>query len=205
MRYSETWPVDAHRWDTMVIDPGKLAEIEACAQWALTHKDRYVAIEDMTARDELGREGKGIPWWMIAALHRRESDTDERGNPRFDTYLGNGQPLSHRTTIVPVGRGPFATFEAGALDAFKVDGLSSILDWRLEKVLYQVQLFNGVGYFLHGLPSPYVWAGTNIQHPGKYTSDGHFDPHKVDQQPGCAALIALMAKLDPSITFVRET
>jgi lysozyme family protein len=205
MRYSSKWGVYAKQWDRMVIQRRRGADFESCARFALLNKDRYVEIQDLTAHDELGREGEGIPWWMIAALHRRESDTDEEGNPRFDTYLGNGQPLNRKTTIVPIGRGPFKTFEDGALDAFKVDGLSSVLDWRLEKVLYQCEIFNGTGYNARGLPSPYIWAGTNIQKSGKYTGDGKWNGRAWDTQPGCAPIIATIARLDPSVTFVRET
>jgi lysozyme family protein len=34
---------------------------------------------------------------------------------------------------------------------------------------------------------------------GKYIADGHYDPHVVDHQLGCAALLSRMAALDPSI------
>lgn len=205
MRYAEKWPQYAKQWDAMAIKPAKLAEFESCARFALLHKDRYSAIQKLTAYDGLGREGEGIPWWMIAAIHRRESDADKQGNPRFDTYLGNGQPINRKTTIVPIGRGPFKTFEDGCLDAFKVDGLSSWLDWRLEKALYASEILNGVGYFLRGLPSPYIFAGTNIQKAGKFVSDGHFNRLFVDQQPGCAPLIFTIARMSNDISFVRET
>jgi lysozyme family protein len=183
----------------MRIKPARVAEFERMARFAIEHKPRYVAIQEMTARDGLGREGEGVPWWMIAALHRRESDAD------FTTYLGNGEPLNRKTRLVPKGRGPFKTFENGALDAFNVDGLSAVIDCRLEKVLYYCELFNGTGYDSRGLPSPYLWAGTNIQKPGKYVADGKWDGRTIDKQPGCAPLIASIAKLDPSIQLVRES
>jgi len=199
MRYGAKWSEYARQWDAMRINPPRVAEFVRLAQFAIEYRARYVAIQEMTARDGLGREGEGVPWWMIAALHRRESDAD------FKTYLGNGEPLNRRTRLVPKGRGPFASFEAGALDAFKVDGLSAVLDWRLEKVLYYCELFNGTGYHARGLPSPYLWGGTNIQKPGKYVADGKWNGRVVDTQPGCAPLIAAIAKLDPSVQFVRES
>lgn len=187
MRYGAKWPEYAAQWDRMTINsPAKFTRI---ASSILAHKQRYQAIEN----------GTGVPWYMIGVLHMRESDCN------FDTYLGNGQSLHRVTTIVPKGRGPFATFEAGAVDALKIDGLTAVQDWRLEKILYYCELFNGAGYNNRGLPSPYIWGGTNIQKPGKYTSDGHFDPNVWDPQPGCAPILASLAKLDPTIIFIRET
>ncbi len=189
MRYGLKWPVYAKEWDGMVIKPSRLPEFTAIAKKILANKARYQAIEAVT----------GVKWYHIAVLHMRESS----GN--FNTYLGNGQPLSQRTTIVPKGRGPFKTFEEGAIDALKIDGLSSIHDWRLEKILYYCETFNGLGYEAHGLPSPYLWGGTNQQKPGKYVRDGVFDSAAMDTQPGCAPILATLAKMDPTIHFTRET
>lgn len=189
MRYGNKWPLYAKQWDRMAIKPSRIPEFEALAQRILAHKDRYLTIEAAT----------GVPWYLVALLHTRES------NGNFNTYLGNGQRLDRVTTSVPKGRGPFATFEDGAIDALKIDGLTSVQDWRLEKVLYYCELFNGAGYDRRGLPSPYVWGGTNVQKPGKYVSDGRFNPRVWDTQPGCAPILATLAKDDSSIQFVRET
>jgi lysozyme family protein len=189
MRYSAKWPVYAKQWDAMAFQSRRVAQFDAAARVALANKPRYLAIAART----------GVTWPHIAVLHRRESDAD------FTTYLGNGNPLNHKTTDVPEGRGPFKTFEDGAIDALHVDGLDSVKDWRLEKILYYCELFNGTGYDRRGLPSPYVWSGSTIQRPGKYVSDGKWDGRRWDTQPGCAPLIATIAKLDPSITFTRET
>lgn len=188
MRYGTKWPVYAKEWDTMVINSGRITEFTKLAQFAIDHKDRYKNIETQT----------GVVWPLIAVLHRRESDAN------FNTYLGNGDSLSRPTRNVPRGRGPFSSFEAGAKDALKLDGLTSVLDWRLEKMLYYCEVFNGTGYNNRGLPSPYIWGGTNIQHRGKYVSDGHFDGGVMDTQPGCAPILFMIAKLDPSVVYVRE-
>lgn len=188
MRYGTKWPGYAKQWDSMKIKAGREAEFKQLASFAIANKARYKIIELRT----------GVPWYMIAALHRRESDAD------FRTYLGNGDPLSRKTSNVPAGRGPFPTFEAGAIDALKYDGLTSVSDWRLEKVLYYAELFNGAGYDMRGLPSPYLWGGTNIQKPGKYVGDGRWSSSAVDGQPGVAPLIWEIAQLDPSIKFTRE-
>lgn len=188
MRYSLKWPQYKEQWDSMKILPSWQTKFEFYANSAMNHSRQYMVIEQFTS----------VPWAMIACIHRRESDSN------FNTYLGNGDPLSYRTTHVPRGRGPFKTFEDGAIDALKLDGLSDVKDWRLEKILFYMEKFNGGGYDAHHLPSPYLWAGTSIQRPGKFTSDGHWDPHAIDRQLGCAPLLKCIMKLDQSIEYQRE-
>jgi lysozyme family protein len=191
VRYADIWPRYAKYWDAMTINPSREKEFNNDAQFAVTHKLFYTEIEDAT----------GVPWEMIAVIHRRE------GNANFSTYLGNGQPLIEKTTIVPIGRGPFLGSEAfidGGIDAVKVEGWGSILDWRVEKQLYYCLLFNGVGSEAWGHPSSYIWGGTNIQQPGKWIRDHVWSSTVMDIQPGCAPLLASIAKLDSSVTFTRE-
>jgi lysozyme family protein len=174
----------------MIISGDRIDEFTHEAQHIINHKAQYKPIEDAT----------GVPWAMIGIIHLRES------NCNFATYLGNGQLLTHRTTIVPKGRGPFASFYDGAVDALKFDGLASIHDWRLEKILYYCESFNGFGYEMyHGVPSPYIWGGTNIQKIGKYVSDGHWNGAVWDPQPGCAPVLRKIMDLDPTVTFERES
>lgn len=189
MRYGAKWPEYAVMWDKMVIKPNREAEFRKLAQGLIINKARYVTIEKLT----------GVPEYMIAVLHLRESSAN------FNTYLGNGEPLNRVTRLIPKGRGPFASFEKGAVDALNVDGLASVKDWRLEKTLYYCELFNGAGYNNRGLPSPYIWGGTNIQRPGKYIADGKWSSTAVDGQPGCAPILYMMSKLDPTIKFTRES
>ena len=173
----------------MVINPDRQSEFHRLAQFAVDHKTRYQAIEAKT----------GVPWWLVAVLHRRESDAD------FNTYLGNGDPLDRPTRDVPRNRGPFASFEDGAVDALHLDGLDKVPDWRLEKALYYAELFNGGGYDARRLPSPYIWGGTNQQKRGKYVSDGKWNGQAWDSQPGCAPMIKAMMDLDKTIQPIRET
>lgn len=172
----------------MKIRAGRQKEFDRIADRLIANKERYVAVEKDT----------GVPWWMIAVLHLRESDAN------FKTYLGNGEPLSRKTRLVPKGRGPFESWHEGAVDALRFDRLTTIKDWRIEKVLYFCESFNGFGYAMRGLPSPYVFGGTSVQRPGKYIADGRWSGTTMDSQPGCAPIIQALAKLDPTIEFTRE-
>ncbi len=192
MEYGAKWPEYAKQWDSMKIIPGRMAGFQSDAKFAIQHKDTYKKIEAAT----------GVPWAMVACLHRRESSAN------FSTYLGNGDPLSRVSTHVPKGRGPFLgpnAFVDGAVDALRLDGLAAVKDWRLEKQLYWMEKYNGTGYHTKDLPSPYVWGGTNIQKPGKWIADHVFDSKYMDTQPGCAPLLRAIADLDPTVKFVRET
>ncbi len=189
MRYSLKWPQYAAEWDRMAINRSREAEFHNLAQFAIDHKDQYAAVEKAT----------GVPYPMVAVLHRRESDAN------FSTYLGNGDSLFHRTVHVPRGRGPFNSFLAGAKDALHLDGLDAVIDWRIEKILYWCEIFNGTGYNNRGIPSPYIWGGSNIQARGKYVRDGVWSPSAWDMQPGCAPILQQIAVLDPTVKYVRET
>ena len=189
MKYGSKWPEYAKQWDRMTVKPARMADVKRAAARLVSYKPRYESVAELT----------GVPWWLIAVLHLRESDAD------FKTYLGNGEPLTRRTRLVPKGRGPFKSWEEGAIDALRYDGLTSIIDFRIEKALWLAERFNGLGYENRGLPSPYVFGGTNIQKPGKYVADGRWSSNVWDQQLGVAPVLAEMAKQDPSIKFVRET
>ena len=210
--YREEWPKISEtiqRFGTDGIKTDRREEMKKYAQFAIDHKDKYIAVEKAT---------NGVPWPVVAVNHRRESDCD------WDSYLGNGQKLNRRTTITPEGRGPFcqslpAPFEAfirGAIDAYAIDGLSAVHQsgdkwvlgqewgsWPIEKMIYYCIRFNGWGYYPK--PSPYAWGGTIIQVKGKYNPDGHYNPNEWDTQPGCAPMLWMIGYLDTSVHFTRES
>jgi lysozyme family protein/peptidoglycan hydrolase-like protein with peptidoglycan-binding domain len=170
-------------WDTMKIHPDVVNRADAAAEKILAGKDRYVPIERKT----------GVPWFYIGVVHHRESDNN------FNTYLGNGQPLNRRTTIVPIGRGPFESFEAGAIDALQHEDMIGITDWSLERIAYLLEAFNGFGYQSKGVNSPYLWAGSNQYTSGKYVADHDFRPDVVDRQLGSMVVLARLAAKDPDV------
>jgi len=187
--YGSKWPVYKVQWDGMSLKAAQLSEINATAKRLVAAKARYQVVEKAT----------GVPWWWIACVHEREASQS------WSASLAQGDPWNRVSTHVPRGRGPFPSWEAAAIDALKLDGVTKVVDWRLEKALYYWELYNGWGYFNHGVPSPYVWGATSVQRPGKYVSDGVWSSTATDKQLGCAAMLKAMMKLDPSINPARET
>lgn len=150
-------------------------------------RTRYQTIEAKT----------GVPWVFIAVAHQRESSQD------WSRSLAQGDPWNRKSTHVPAGRGPFKSFEDAAVDALVncAPYAARNKDWSTGGLLTMLEQYNGLGYFNRGLPSPYIWSGTDQYVKGKYIADGKFDANTVDKQPGSAGLILAMQQLDPSITF----
>lgn len=101
--------------------------------------------------------------------------------------IGTGK----KTTLVPKGRGPFSSWEEAAVDALMnchpYAGKNK--DWSIAGTLDILERYNGLGYRNKGLPSPYLWAGTDQYVKGKYVADGKYDPNHVDQQLGVAPIL----------------
>lgn len=154
---------------------------------ASSAKERYQAIEAET----------GVPWYFIAVAHQRESSQD------WSRSLAQGDLWNKTSTHVPKGRGPFASFEDAAVDALVncAPHAARNRDWSIGGLLTMLEQYNGLGYFNRGLPSPYIWSGTDQYLKGKYVADGKFDPNVVDKQLGCAGLILAMMQIDSSISF----
>lgn len=157
-------------------------------------------IEANRARYEQVSKATGVPWDVIGVIHYRESSLDFLG------VLHNGQKIigtGKKTTLVPKGRGPFNSWEESAIDALMNAGPKIGLnkDWSVAGTLEALERYNGLGYRKKGLPSPYLWAGTDQYVKGKYVADGKYDPNHVDQQLGCAAiLMKLREKSEPAPT-----
>ncbi len=162
-------------------------EFGSIAKSLVAAKARYQAVETKT----------GVPWFVIAVIHERESSQN------WGRSLAQGDPWNRVSVHVPAGRGPFMSWESAAIDALvNCDPhLARKTDWTAAGTMTNLELYNGAGYANRGIPSPYVWAGTDQYRSGKYVADGKFDPRAVDQQPGCANLILAMMALDPTITF----
>lgn len=183
-----------NNWTNLQIRPNRVADAQKQAKLLQQGESIYQEIESKS----------GVPWWFVGLCHYRES------NYNFNTYLGNGQSLSQRTTIVPVGRGPFTgptAFVDGALDALRLQGFVGATDWGIARVLYRLEGFNGYGYHGYGVNSPYLYGGSTCYGPpeargGKYVADHDFNPDVIDTQLGTAVILKSLMELDSSISFV---
>lgn len=178
-------------WDGVQIKTDRKVAMEAAANKVAAGRRHYEAISAAVR----------VPWWFIGFLHLRESDCN------FARHLHNGDSLQRRTVQVPANRPPWKprngkayTFEESAEDALMMKGLHLIKDWSIERILYEAERFNGFGYLQYrGIPSPYVWGGTNKQKPGKYVADGVYSPTTWDVQPGVAAVLKILLDREPDL------
>lgn len=180
-------------WDRVKVTKTKAAEKEARA--IIASRAQY--------------EGWSVPWFVIGIIHTREAGSP----PDFKAVLHNGERIvgtGKKTKLVPKNRGPFSTWKQATTDALRIDHLDEITwddGWGPEHVAWALEAFNGFGYRSHGIPSPYLWGGTNVQVSGKYVSDGKYDAGTMDPQIGGMALLKELMALDPSVSFspVPET
>ena len=136
-----------------------------------------------------------VPWWFVAVIHERESSQN------WMASLAQGDPWNQVSTHEPVGRGPFQSWQAAAIDALVYchPYAGKNRDWSTGGTLTLLEEYNGLGYAGKGLPSPYLWSGTDQYIKGKYIKDHVYDPNVIDVQMGCAGLLLTMMKLDNSI------
>jgi hypothetical protein len=96
-RHQRLKAANATRWASAKIT----RDATVPARRVVAAKPRYRAVVART----------GVPWFAIAVIHEREVAQ------RWDTQLGQGDPLNCVSVHVPAGRGPFANWEDGAYDA----------------------------------------------------------------------------------------
>lgn len=160
---------------------------DSAARRLVAAKSHYQTVERVTR----------VPWFVIAVIHEREASQSWSGS------LAQGDPWDKVSVHVPVGRGPFKSWEEAAVDALvKCPPYAARWkDWSAGGAMTLLEQYNGLGYAAKGRPSPYVWAGTDQYTSGKYVRDGVYDPSVVDKQLGCAGLLKAMMAIDPTITF----
>lgn len=185
------------RWQHMVINPARLNEIDHVAKVLIQAKPRLQAISTLTH----------VPWAEIGIISYREAGlVYQHGLPvdmRWDRNIAQGDPWVHRSIHVPKGRGPFKSWEDAAYDALVncAPYAAKWKDWTIGGALTLLEQYNGLGYASMGKPSPYIWAYTDQYIKGKYTGDGRYDANAVDQEIGCAPLLARMYLMDNSISL----
>jgi lysozyme family protein len=172
------------KFQTCTVRPAISDDVENVITRMVSARRRYQAVALRTR----------VPWHVIAVIHNLEC------SGRFDCHLHNGDSLSRRTVNVPAGRPmigkPPFSWEDSAVDALTFDGFASWTDWSVAGTLYKIERYNGVGYRNRGLPSPYLWSGSQHYTKGKYVADGKFDPNAVSSQLGAAVVLRRMADQD---------
>jgi lysozyme family protein len=176
---------NVRRWNAAKLTRGP--EFLPVAKRLVAAKQRYMTVAVQT----------GIPWVFIAVTHQRESSQNWSGS------LAQGDPWDKVSVHVPKGRGPFKSWEEAAYDALVncAPYASRNKDWSIGGLLTKLEEYNGLGYAAKGVPSPYIWSGTDQYKSGKYVADHVYNSEAVDKQLGCAGLIMAMMSLDASIKF----
>lgn len=198
---------NARRWAAMNVkrDRQPTFDVQARKLIETSAKARYIGVTE-----RLRQAGyQPVPWWFIAIVSVREYG----GPPRWDRQLGQGDPLDQVSHNEPAGRGPFFSHPGDVTpgnDAWTRCCLDALIDcaphaakwadWSPGGVMTLFEAYNGYGYAQMGVPSAYVWSGSDQYVSGKYIRDHVYDANAVDVQLGCAPLLARMIALDPTIT-----
>lgn len=171
--------LNAQRWEQSSIPKHRLHEAQVIAQRIERNRARYESVSKST----------GVPWHVIASLHNMEASGD------FTKHLHEGSSLKFRTKYVPKGRplppaNPPFSWEFSATDALMFDKMYLKRWWLLGEALTACEYYNGSGYAKYHpeTPSPYLWAATTVERPGKYVADGKWSPTARSAQVGVAAI-----------------
>lgn len=166
-------------FQTMEIDQDRFGEIDAIVDRIVANRSAYGTVARQV----------GAPWYFVAAIHNMESGL------RMNRHLHNGDPLTARTRHVPAGRPaagePPFTWEESAIDALKLRRIDRVSDWTLERLLYELEGYNGWGYRLYHahVKTPYLWSFSSQYTSGKYVADGRWSDTAVSRQCGAAVIV----------------
>lgn len=189
-KFADRRTVYARQWADMEIDPGRTAQIDKAARQLIASKARYQIVASRV----------NVPWFFIACTHWREASGS------FAGVLHNGERIigkGVKTKLVPAGRGPFATWEAAAIDALTIPphDMRKVNIDGIERFAYECEKYNGFGYYFKGVPSAYLWSFSSIYKGGKYVADGKWSSSAMDIQIGVMPLLRRMMVLDATIGF----
>ena len=170
-------------WATANVRPNWKPRATQIAGKMIANRARYEAVASKIPP---------TPWYFISVIHQMEGDMN------FNTHLHNGDSLSGRTIHVPAGRPPFPpangaryTWEESAYDALtSEEGINLSGEWDIARMLWRFETFNGFGSRLNfGVPTAYLWSGTDYYEKGKYRADHDWDPNLVSDQVGCVPIL----------------
>ncbi len=137
--------------------------------------------------EQVSKDLNNIPWAFIGIIHGMECGFN------FAGHLHNGDPLTARTVQVPAGRPvsgtPPFTWRQSAVDALTMKGYHEVTDWSVPRMLYLLEKYNGFGYRVRHVPTPYLWSFSNLYEKGKFVKDGKFDSNAVSKQCGAALML----------------
>lgn len=177
MKYDDLKHDYQTKFSNMVIDSSRTDEINWYCSKILSERSQYELVEMQT----------NVPWYVVAIIHGLEAGFD------FSSCLHNGQPWNKKTTMVPRGRGPWKSWTDAAVDAVKYDGLDLIDYDCIEKCLYVFEKYNGFGYQMRHVPSPYLYAGSNQYRSGKFVEipflPSRYSASTVSKQIGAAVIL----------------
>lgn len=175
----------------MEVRPEKRSLVDHAAVKLLSLKTRWEPISAIN----------GVPIIFMATSFEREASSDFSKNP--------AQGWSWRThSHIEPPNGPFPTWQAAALEAYRLNGLDKVgrENWTWELLCFYGEMFNGFGYRdQHHRHTPYLWSMTNIQTPGKYIADKEFDETHLDEQIGIIPVAKRMVEIDPSVALPALT
>jgi lysozyme family protein len=164
-------------WESAVISREALhrQDLDWICRIILIHEQIYQQVQAST----------GVPWFVAACIHSRESDLN------FKKHLHNGDPLTNRTVNVPKGR-PVHGYPTFAWEVSAADALTDFWKpkvWNIAGCLEFFERYNGLGYQRCGINSPYLWDYTQHYTKGLFVRDGKFDPTKHEVRAGCVAIM----------------
>lgn len=202
--------VNAHRWSVMHLAAQRLASFHSTAVRLCdpVAKARYQGVSDRLSELKL----QPVPWWFIAIVSEREYG----GPPHWDKQLGQGDSLARPSVHEPRGMGPYLSHPGDITPGFDawtrccVDVLENSAphaakwtNWGVGGVMTLFEEYNGLGYAARGVPSAYVWSGTDQYHSGKYVADHVYRDGVIDVQEGCAPILSVMMAIDQTIKFIE--
>lgn len=188
-KFEDLQPEYSELWAKARIKPDWKNPGDAMARRIIAARPQYEPIEAAT----------GVPWWVIGVIHAMEA------NLNFGCHLHNGDSLRARTWQVPKGRPlkgkPPFTFQESAIDALVYQGFDKIKEWGPARLCFALELYNGMGYRMRGVPSAYLWSGTDQYARGKYVADGVWSATAVSQQLGGMTILKCLDELEDSINL----
>lgn len=170
--------LQVQRWNSATVAKHRQHEVQVIADRIAKNWGRYQKVSATTR----------VPAQVIAGLHNMESGGS------FACHLHEGSRLTARTRYVPIGRpktgSPPFTWEYSAEDALTYDRMADKNWQKLGPALSACERYNGDGYrkYHPTVPTPYLWSGSSVERPGKYTGDGKWSSTARSSQIGVATI-----------------